>query len=58
MKRQRETLSFKGPKRRDPMARELEKGQYQQKVHRAASDYRRCRSNDRHQLLRAVEEQW
>ena len=51
MKHKREILTFKAPKRRDPVARELSDDKYRQRVERPKVEYRRMRSNDKYHLL-------
>ena len=54
MKNKRETLTFKAPKRRDPIARSLADDCYRQRVERPDKQYRRLRNNDRSRLLDEV----
>lgn len=50
MKFKREVLTFKGPKRRDPIARELSDGKYRPRIERPKDEYRRMRSDDKYRL--------
>ena len=51
MKHKRETLTFKAPKPRDPMARELSDCKFHQRIERPKNEYRRMRSNDKYRLM-------
>ena len=51
MKHKREILTFKAPKRRDPIARSLAEDCYRQRVERSDKQYRRLRNNPRSRVL-------